>query len=341
MKILNLDGHYFVAPLKQMGHDVLWIGPYEECDIQLTETLSLANLLTTLDNEGFTPDIAIWADICRPPSVIGIEHLPCVTVGYSIDQYCNPWHLSYSAAFDLMLVAQKDYVGMFENEGMGHRLEWFPLFCNATKDIDHAETRDIPASFVGTLEGIVNAPRKKFMDDFKQHHPLFVTRGNYVPIYNRSQIVLNQSAAGELNFRIFEAMSCGAAVLTEDTENGLSDLFTNGEDILLYPRGNPQAAAIVAKMALNNHELATIAKNGQRKVLAEHTSLIRSQHILKCVEAIAAEGQTWRKQNIREVQQQIFNTYSMLAFDENLPLPPELRELYSALSHAVFLELQQ
>lgn len=338
MRILNLDGHYFVEPLKRMGHDVLWVGPFEQCDVRLTETLSLAGLFKLLDARGFTPDLLIWADLCKPPSVLGIESLPCITVGYSIDQYCNPWHGSYSAAFDLMLVAQKDYLPMFAEDRNGNKVEWAPLFCDPFKDIDLKQDRDIPVAFVGTVEGPLNSTRKLFLDAFKKHHPIFVTQGDYVPVYNRSRLILNQSAVGELNFRIFEAMACGAAILTEDAQNGLSDLFTNGEDILLYPRGNAQVAAKIAQSALNDPYLKDLARNGQIKVAAKHSSTARAKHILAQASQLAAIRPTWRQQNLSVVQQRIANAYNLLAFDQELPLTSDLRDLFAQQAVMLFAE---
>ncbi|HKI80075.1 MAG TPA: glycosyltransferase, partial [Pseudodesulfovibrio sp.] len=281
MRILNLDGHYFVTPFREMGHEVLWIGSAPDCDVRLETVISLADLMGVLGERAFTPDLVVWSDICRPPSVIGIEALPAVTVGFSIDQYCNPWHMAYAAAFDLMLVAQKDYLPLFEQEQLGNELEWFPLFCNPARDTDHGLERDVPVSFVGTVEGSINKGRKLFLSDFKKRHPLFVTQGNYAPIFNRSRIVLNQSAAGELNFRVFEAMACGAALLTEDVNNGLEDLFTDGESVLLYPRGNAVRAAEKASRALADGSAETVASRGRRDVMAHHSSTIRAAHIIR------------------------------------------------------------
>jgi len=336
MNILNLDGHFFVEPLRKMGHTVLSMGQSPGKDVHLTKTISLAKLLAILDERNFKPDLVLWVDRCRPPSVIGIEALPAVTIGYSIDQYCNPWHAPYSAAFDLMLVAQKDYLTMFKEGNLGNELEWAPLFCNPNRDKDRKENRDIPASFVGTVDGSINSERKAFLNTFKKKHPLFVTEGDYVPIYNRSQLVLNQSAVGELNFRIFEAMACGAVVLTEETENGLTDLFTNGEDILLYPRGNAQAAASIAHAALANLDLGQLAENGKRNVLAAHSSTVRARHIIKRAEEIAAAGPSWRQQQTKVVQQTLSTAYNMLAVDEILPLTPDLRNFYATLGQKTF-----
>lgn len=340
MRILNLDGHYFVEPFKKMGHEVLWLGNAKECDVRLERTISLATLLKLLDEHDFWPDITVWADKCSPPTVLGIESLPGITVGYSIDQYCNPWHPSFSAAFDLMLVAQKDYLDMFLGES-GSSLEWAPLFCDINKDRNLDIERDIPVSFVGTVDGSINKERKRFLDDFKQAHPIIATQGDYVPIYNRSRIVLNQSAVGELNLRIFEAMACGAAVLTEETDNGLCELFTHGKDILLYPRGNPQAAAIVARSSLASPDLAELARRGQQKVLSHHSNAIRARHIVKKAKEIAASGYTWRKAHMREAQLKVANAYNILAIDDQLPLPSAMRDFFLEQASILFHEAKK
>jgi hypothetical protein len=44
--------------------------------------------------------------------------------------------------------------------------------------------------------------------------------------------VLNQTAFSEINVRCFEAMACGAALLTERGCRGMQDLFVEGETIL-------------------------------------------------------------------------------------------------------------
>ena len=328
MRILNLDGHYFVTPFREMGHEVLWLGSDPGCDVRLKTVISLADLMGLLNERSFTPDLVVWSDVCRPPSVIGIESLPAVTVGFSIDQYCNPWHMAYAAAFDLMLVAQKDYLPLFEQEQLGNELEWFPLFCNAAKDTDQGLERDVPVSFVGTVEGSINKQRKLFLSDFKKRHPLFVTQGDYVPIFNRSRIVLNQSAAGELNFRVFEAMACGAALLTEDVDNGLKDSFTDGENVLLYPRGDAAGAAERARQALADGSVETIAANGHREVMARHSSTIRAAHIVRRAKELLTRGTSWRKQQQTLVRRRMATAYNVLATDDQLPLNRELREFY-------------
>ena len=44
-------------------------------------------------------------------------------------------------------------------------------------------------------------------------------------IYSESKIVLNASINGDLNMRVFEALTSGALLVTDRIENGLDTLF--------------------------------------------------------------------------------------------------------------------
>jgi len=239
MRILNLHHGAFVPTFRKLGHEVLSIGTTPESDVALAEPLSHKRLLDLLADRGFRPDLAFWCDACQVPWIFGLESLAAVVIGYSVDQYVNPWHVPYSAGFDAVFVAQKDYLPLFATPETPRPAAWLPLFCDPARSPAPDGPRDIPVSFVGTVGDTVNADRKPFLDAFRTHAPLVVTRGAYGPIYGRSRLVLNQSAAGELNFRIFEAMACGAALLTEDVGNGLAELFTPGEDPVRLPPGRP------------------------------------------------------------------------------------------------------
>jgi len=313
---------------------VLCIGQGPGNDLDLKRHISLKDLLGFLRDKKFQPDVILWCDTCRPPGVIGFETLPALTIGFSIDQYCNPWHYPYSAAFDLMLVAQKDYLPLFEKVNMPRPAHWFPLFCDQGKDVDPGVDRDIPVSFVGTVKGSINAARGPFLDEFKRHHPLYVRQGEYAPIFGRSQIVLNQSAAGELNFRIFQAAACGAAVLTEDTGNGLLDLFTPGKDILWpYKKGDAEDAARIARKSLADPEgLSAVALAGQDKVLKRHSVKLRVAELLNWASSLLRDRAFgWRIQNQRAVRRELAKAYQFLAADLELGLPVHLREFFAGL----------
>lgn len=331
MRILNVEGEYFIRSFRQLGHEVLSIGLSPGCDVVPDGVVSTRALWSILDARGFKPDLALWCDLCRPPLVMGLETLPCVTVGYSIDQYVNPWHVPFAAGFDIFLVAQQDYLKLFLDKRLAHHVEWFPLFCDLERDLDPGSERDIPVSFVGTLDPPVNPLRRPFLKAFQRGAPIFLHQGDYRPVFARSRMVLNQCAVGELNFRLFQAMGCGAALLTENCGNGLADLFLPGEDLYLYERGDAAGAAALARQALASPRLAAVAKSGQKKTRALHSDLARARRILSLAEAFLRAGlPRWRRTNAALVREETARSYAMLASDPELPLPGSLRSHYAA-----------
>ncbi len=330
MRILNLEGLAFVPTFRGLGHEVLSLGPSQACDIPLTEPLSTRALWAILDERGFRPDLAFWCDLCRPPWVMGLETLPGAVIGFSVDQYCNPWHVPYSAGFDAVLVAQRDYLHLFQDPRLPRPAQWFPLFCDPDMDFDHGAERDVPVSFVGTLDPPMNPGRKPFLEAFRRAAPLVTMQGRYAPLFERSRLVLNQSAVGELNYRLFQAMSCGAAVLTEAVENGLDALFTDGEDLLLYPRGDAREASRIALSALASPLLAEVAASGQAKARRLHSVQARARHVLALATALLHSGApAWRRENAAIVREETARAYAMLAADTALPLPGETRRHFA------------
>ena len=327
MRILNVDSQYFVSYFREWGHQVLTIGQGAGHDLQLETSLDLKGLFEFLEDRNFWPELIVWNDRCRPPAVHGLERLPGVNIGFSIDQYCNPWHIPYSAVFDLFLVSQKDSLPTFDLDHLPRPCRWFPLFCDPRLDSDPGLERDIPVSFVGTLKPPMNPERWAFLEAFRKQHPLSVHEGEYGPVFSRSRIVVNQSAAGELNFRVFQAAAHGAAVLTEGVENGLADLFHPGEDILTFPRGDATAAAQTARKALAETErLEELALAGHRKVMNEHTAPVRARQILAWAEELARDkAQQWRLEHQSLVRRELAKAFYMLAADLNLPLSAEMR----------------
>lgn len=328
MRILSLDGTYLNAALREMGHEVLALGQEPGCDVVLTSPLSARDLAGLMRSRGFQPDAALWCDTCRPPQVFGLETLACPILGYSIDQYCNPWHVPYSALFEHLFLAQKTFLPAFSRADLPRGLEWAPLFCDPLVDRPGDEERDIPVSFVGTLDPPLNPGRKPFLEDFRRRLPLVHLTGDYVPVFGRSRIVLNQSCVGELNFRVFQAMACGAAVLTEATDNGLAELFSPGAEVLTYPRGDMASAAETARRALADPALPGLAEAGRAKALARHSTTARTRRVLELVRTLRQRrAWEWRLDQAAVVRREIGQAYAMLATDLRLPLPDGYRAL--------------
>ncbi|NDV26958.1 glycosyltransferase [Desulfovibrio sp. JC010] len=298
MKIVILESGLLASSFRELGHDVFHIRwdsePIEsEKLLQVNRPLFYQDLLTIFDKFSFQPDLVFWHDVGNIPRVWGLEALDCPTVGYFIDTYCNPWHVPYSYAFDCAMVAQKNAVPLFNEAGYPKLNKWFPLFYDKASAFNDSQVRDIPVCFVGTVDSKQNIARKVFLDTFAKFCPILVKKGAYQPLFARSKIILNQSAAAELNYRTFETAACGAAVLTEDCDNGLLDLFTPGENILPpYERGNAKHAAEIAlEMLSDEQKLDEIARAGERLVNEKHSSLVRAQEVLDTVAGLSGSVQ--------------------------------------------------
>src|SRR5205823_14880874 len=102
-------------------------------------------------------------------------------------------------------------------------------------------------------------------------------------LFASSKIVLNESILGDLNFRVFEAMACGALLATERIDNGLLDLFTPGEHLAVY--GPDDLVPQVAHYVRADAERARVAANGAQAVREHHTLRARMAALSAVVEA--------------------------------------------------------
>lgn len=316
LHILCIGGPYLASALKRLGHHVLTAHPASTADIPTPHPYSVRRLLNRLAALGFAPDALFCCDDGNMPQLLDPENAPWPSVRYSIDTYCNPWHIPYSNGFDATLVAQKDYVEVFSQEALPAR--WFPLFYpQALEPVGDFASRDIPVAFVGTLGHRNNPDRAPFLRAFRARHPLVAISGDYKPVFARSRIVLNQTAASEVNFRCFEAMACGAALLMETCGNGLTDLFVPDEEILpTYPRNDAHTAAAIAARALARPEtLAEIAQAGSRAVAQRHTDTARAISLTQMLaEMCAAQAHRERlEQSLEKRTALVRAAYGMLS----------------------------
>ena len=315
-RILVFGGTYLCDALKKLGFQVLHMGPGAHQGLVLEHPVTAARLWQLLAARGFLPDAFFYADNGNLPLLLNPEDVPCPSAFYSIDTYCNPWHIPYARGFDLALAAQKDPLQLFMGEGQSCR--WLPLFYpGEPPSMPLWESRDVPVVFVGTLGHKNNPDRQPFLQGFKRRHPLVCRSGDYRPLFARSRIVLNQTAFSELNFRVFEAMAWGAALLMEQCANGLTELFCPGENILPpYPRNDADAAAAAAATALADPVgLAAVAAAGQALVAARHTALVRARTLVGLLRWVRTTEQ-WqtRLQAEHEVRRRAVHTaFGMLA----------------------------
>lgn len=328
---------YFSEELEKMGHRVFSVGESETCDLPMFGIISAKKLFELCRSKGFVPDVFLHADDSTLPHVYGVEELPVPAVFYSIDTYCHGWHGAYSRSFDFVLYAQAE-----EKEKFLSYSEHFPLFAKYFSPFETKEewlrNRTVPIAFVGTLGHKNNPDRAGFYSLFKAFMPIVVRQGNFVPVYQRARIVLNQSAAGEINFRTFEAMALGCGCLADNvpTEKNQADsLFSFGENSLpAYPRNDVAKAvdyAVHWLSAEKEQALYEIAMRGRELVMERHSVQARSRCLAELFERLAAQKVfEKRMQELPERRKQIARAFAFLG--NNSDVAAELGSAYADIA---------
>ncbi|MDR2603740.1 MAG: glycosyltransferase [Desulfovibrio sp.] len=320
MKILNLDAMNLVSAFKEMGHEVVGAGYQKSCDIYIDRPYNALAVYDSVCSAGFVPDFAFWCDSGNMPYFHHVEELPCVSAFYSVDTWCNHWHLPFANAFDIVFAAQKGYAEAVAECGV--QVLWMPLSASSAIIPRDEVPRDVPVSFVGNIGQKNNPDRELFLKKFKTMHPLVVNSAPYPELYARSRVVLNQSACSEVNLRCFEAMACGAALLTERGGMGMEDLFVEGETILPgYIRNDWRGAAAAAARALADPAmLARVARAGQALVLERHLDRHRAATVIAATASCLEENRAAKRlAELPRLKYLISTAYVMVGTDIDDP----------------------
>lgn len=289
MRILLFNQLWFADEFRARGHDVLSVGfKLSSCtppfDYVFEQPLLHVHRVFEALPDGWTPDRLVVYDNSAPIVFTGFEETTIPSAFYSVDTHHHvDWHKYLCNVFDRVFVAQRDYLELFTAAGFA--AEWMPLY--ASRYVEASSQKEYDAVFVGTLDAKLNPDRVTFFEALQQRVPMLVRSGDWWTIFPHSEIVVNQTVKGDLNFRVFEAMMSGALLLTEESPNGLTDLFTSGMHLLTYPRNNvDEAAKKIAWSLAHRDEARLIAAAGRNEVLARHTPQNRADTLLAALEGL-------------------------------------------------------
>ncbi|WP_176629251.1 glycosyltransferase family protein [Desulfolutivibrio sulfodismutans] len=220
---------------------------------------------------GFAPEVIVYSDKSGPPPFSGLERYPCLTVFYCVDSHIHAWYPDYAQAFDLCAVSLRDHLPRFVSRLGAERVMWLPPFPRQEdRPKDAPKIHDL--LFVGKVDPVLTPGRHAFLAELGRLVPgLCVTRGAYRDLFPTAKLVLNVAEGGDLNFRVFEALACGACLLTPEVGHGQSELFTPGEHLFTYP---PMDVRAVAELTAG---LLADAPRRER-VAAAGEALVRSRH---------------------------------------------------------------
>ncbi len=277
MNILILNQTWFADELRAMGHAVITCGTSHHLEHRLHGALHhIDGVLASLPG-GFKPDRIVWLDNSAPVTIMGLEDCDIPIIFYSVDTHHHyDLHSHLSECFDHVLIAQKDFSEHFEKSQTPR--SWMPLW--APEYVEKSSEKRYGATFVGTMNRRLNPARVDFFEALGAIIPIHVTQGAYSTIFPHAEIIVNQTVKGDLNFRVFETMMCGALLLTERTGNGLFDIFEDGKHLVTYTPRDPQDAADkVTQMLGNTPIMRSIAEAGRAEILAKHTMSHRARDL--------------------------------------------------------------
>ena len=265
-------------------HHLVSAGQGQELD--LGPDASVAELVQAAEPRlGGPPDLLLVVEGANyiPP---GLEAAPCRTAWWAIDGHLHavgprPWHLGLASTFDRVFVAQRDLVEAYAERGA--RADWLPLACDPELHAPAAVPRDLEVVFVGHALPI-HERRRALMERLGRRFALVEVQGAFGPdmtrLLSRARVVFNASLLGDLNMRVFEALSAGALLVTDRVANGQEELFGDGEHLLLY-QDECLEEVVAAALALPEEVRGRITTRARRLVTRHHSYQARMERLLE------------------------------------------------------------
>ena len=285
--------------------------------------------------QDFTPDIIIQQETLGPRTLLlGLEHFSCPRIFWSIDTHLNSfWHKFYGRNFDLVLTTQKHWIEKLQ-AGELKRVNWLP-WSGIKREWRDFKTRKYQISFVGRItahrparQWLVNYLKEKFNAFIAQEIPF----ARMLEIYEQTKLAPNEAIAGEVNFRTFEAASCGCLVLNQDLGDEISSLFVPGKETLIFHHVL-ELQELLEYYSKHQSQAENIARAGWTRIQREHLPEHRAATLLNYAQNISPGTYTSR-QNLKNIvfsffllwqnQASSFSKKEIIDLFFKLPIDPEV-----------------
>lgn len=267
MRVCLVDGP-FAAFFAARGCEVLHLAPPS----------GVHDIAALLSEHGFSPDILLHTEtLGRKVILRGVENLPCQTAFWSVDTHVNShWQAHYGALFDAVFTTQKHLAPLFSRDG-GPAACWLPWF-GSVRPFRSFARRGTAVGFVGRL-GEGRPVRSQFAAMLRSRFDARLAEGLSVAamqdFYDDTRLAPNEALFGEINFRLFEAVSSGSLCFTPRA-TGLDDLFRHGREVVAYDNGFDLADRM--RFYLDRPDQAeSLARAGHAAVEAGHLAGHRAQ----------------------------------------------------------------
>ena len=277
-----------LAVIKRLGHKVFCFSVPASIDDSLRGMRAEAGFApeTNLDVltrlAGFEPDLFLYME---PNGLIprGLEHASFPTACILSDTHMGlEARQNQALFFDHVFLYHRNYLRYFISHPDGY-VHWQPCACDLELLHPQGCRRDLDVAFVGQLalqsRGSVIATLSQ---RYKMNEPRYYSQQEIAAIYSRAKIVLNLPLKDDLNFRTFEAMSCGAMLLTRRVNNGQELLFEEGKHYAAFA-DEKELFDKVAYYVAHPEECAMIAAAGLAEIQQHHRLEQRMDELLNIV----------------------------------------------------------
>lgn len=227
-----------------------------------------------LQMNGFTPDLLIQHERLSARVILGgLEKVPGITLFVSVDSHLNMfWHKYYARLFDVVFTPHISAFNRLPKEERlpqvrrfgpgGHRRLFKPF-----------ESRRHDLSFAGVITE--HRPGRAAMVQLLTEKTGLYTPHGLLPhaemldMFMDSRMVPNESIAREVNFRLFEAASCGSLVFCQGIGEDQNAFYEPGIEFETYEHGL-ELLEKINFYSKNQAAAAEIGRAAWQRTQAEH-----------------------------------------------------------------------
>lgn len=253
---------------------------------------------------GFEPDLFLYIE---PNGLIprGMENAPFPTACILCDthQYLEA-RQELARFFDHVFLYHRNYLQDFQEHPAGH-VHWNPYAVDIAFFHPNGSERDIDVAFVGQLHPFPERVCliRRLSERYKMNEPRLYLQQEIPGVYSRAKIVLNLPLSDDLNFRTFEAMSCGALLLTRRVNNGQEILFEENKHYVAFD-DEKELFEKVAYYLSHPEEREAVAAAGLAEVRFNHRLELRLEVLLAKVKESPGKSAPVRKMSLSGVDRQ-------------------------------------
>lgn len=328
------EAMHYRRVLERFGHKVHWISapapggtiypglhPAKGFDI----TTSLEDLNR---HAGIDPDIFLYIE---PKGMIpkGIERaqFPTACVLSDCHRDLNS-RLRLARFFDHVFLYHQNHVQYFSEHPATH-VHWLPYACDLSVFFPRGVARDLDVAFIGQLFD-ANHERFRVIGEIAKRWRIneqrFYFQHEIPHVYSQAKIVLNLPLADDLNFRTFEAMSCGAMLLTRRVSNGQDLLFQEEKHFGAFSNEEELFDKIEYYLS-HPKEREAIAAAGLAEIQERHRLEQRIEQLLRIVQRAPNKVAPIRRMSPRQIDRQYAWLYeSWRVLEPGLNLVREARQ---------------